>query len=66
MIVIVTSYDQPGMFDTVVRFHGLDEEGGEVTFGVDHRPARDLAEAVARGEDPIVDLEPWQILGAAR
>lgn len=43
---------------------GRDTETGEqVRFGGDWRPMRDLAEAVAEGEEPVVEVENWQVLG---
>lgn len=32
-------------------------------FGVDHRPARRLRAALAANEEPMVEVEGWQILG---
>lgn len=51
---------------TVVLFDCTDEDTGrEYVVAVDHRPARDLAELIAReGACPIAGVEPWQIRGA--
>jgi hypothetical protein len=61
MIVYVTKVEwSPG---SVVLISGLeDETGDQVTFGVDHRIAADLAEAVEQqGEIPCA-VEGWQIM----
>jgi hypothetical protein len=43
--------------------YGFDETGQAVTFSGDHRPMRDLGEALARAaEPPVVDLEDWQVI----
>ena len=68
MIVEVTDVVRPiGLFDTIIKFKGISPDGEIVTFGVDHRPARDLFEAVkeaAEYNDPPVmaEVESWQIL----
>lgn len=68
MIVEVTDVVRPvGLFDTVLKFKGISPDGDIVTFGVDHRPARDLYAAMkeaAEFNDPpvMVSIEDWQIL----
>ena len=51
---------------TIVVFSGLEASGNYVEFGVDHRPARDLAAALdadPAGEEAIyADVENWQII----
>jgi hypothetical protein len=43
---------------------GVDRRNGDtVWFAGDHRPMRELAQAVARGDEPTMELEPWQIMG---
>jgi len=67
MVITPTAYDRPGLFDTVWRFHGEDEQGRRVTFGVDHRIARELASYLDHGEDlPAVWVEAWQVLSTAQ
>lgn len=45
---------------------GVDTAGNRVSFAGDHRPMRDLGEAIAaasaRDELPQVELESWQVL----
>lgn len=69
-LIAVTGYKTPGVFDTIVEFHGVDEDGTEVTIGVDHRVAQDLAQAVnahrVDGEEPPqAQVEDWQIIARA-
>jgi len=57
-----------GMMDTIIKFKGTDPDTSEViTFGVDHRPAKDLFAAMqfaAEQNDPpiLAHVEDWQIL----
>ena len=42
---------------------GVDEDGRRVRFAGDWRPLRDLGEALADADEPIlVEVEPWQVL----
>lgn len=60
----VLAVDLPGLFDTVVTGTAEDVDSGRrVRFGGDHRPMRDVREALAAGDEVLVDLEGWQILG---
>jgi hypothetical protein len=55
----------PGM--TVGIGYGLNEDGHEVMFGIDHRPAEDLIDLIEQGEEDItVQVEPWQVLGVVK
>lgn len=47
---------------TMVTFTGTDGTGRKVTFGCDWRPAQGLIEALYADEQPIVSVEPWQVL----
>jgi hypothetical protein len=58
-----------GMFDTIIRFqaHPLREDGTPnteltTTIAADHRPARDIREALMEGERPIVRAQSWAVL----
>ncbi len=68
MIVEVNEVVHPvGMSDTIIKFKGITPTGDTVTFGVDHRPAKALFEAMkeaAEGNDPPIraEIEDWQIL----
>lgn len=68
MIVEANEVVQPvGVFDTIIKFRGTHPSGDIVTFGVDHRPAKELfaamKEAAEQNDPPIVvHLEDWQIL----
>ena len=42
---------------------GVDDLGSVVVVAGDHRPMRDIGEAIRRGEAVTVDVSPWQILG---
>lgn len=67
MIVIVSEDDLTEVSDqgSVVLFVGTSEEGKRVRFGVDHRMAWGLHEAVqAHGEIPA-EVEGWQVMGVA-
>lgn len=63
------SVEEPGeygLLSTVVPFTGTDLDSGErVKFAVDHRPARHLLHALAHGEEPVVEVEDWQVLSVA-
>jgi len=56
------------MMDTIIKFRGVEvETGDQVLFGVDHRPARALAEGLRLREkydaEPILAaVEEWQVL----
>ena len=63
-IVWVTEDDLNAIVDqgSVLVFTGTDAQGRVVRFGVDHRPAHGLIEAVeAEGTIPC-HVEPWQVL----
>lgn len=51
---------------SVIILEGIDEETGEsVHFACDHRPARDILDALSSddfAEDIHVDVEGWQII----
>lgn len=49
---------------TIGYGQGIDiETGDEIRFCGDHRPLRDLGEALrSASEPPEVEVEPWQIL----
>lgn len=53
-----------GLFDTIIVFHGRDEDGKVFRFAVDHRPAREVRRVI-EGEGGELDcyVEDWQILG---
>lgn len=52
-----------GQGQSVLTFTGHDEQGREVRFGVDHRPAAEIIGLVhEHGELPCA-VEGWQILG---
>jgi len=49
---------------TIVVFSAQDDKGQTQFIAVDHRPARDLIEALDSTDSPIfVQVEDWQILG---
>ena len=52
---------------TVWVFSGREHETGDiVTFGADWRPARDIAEALGEGDEPIVAAVPdWAVVSRA-
>lgn len=67
--IIVTGYKPPAPTDTIVVFRGIDEELGEIHFGVDHRMAVPLAQAVnehvdgeGEGDIPCAHVEDWQVM----
>lgn len=64
--VRVTGVRTAKVFDTVLVFSGEDVASGKtVTFGVDHRMAQPITDALTRGDDEILcELEGWQILGS--
>ena len=42
---------------------GVDEHGRRVRFAGDHRPLRQLGEALAGADEPIlVEVESWQVV----
>jgi hypothetical protein len=50
-------------WSTIGYARGVDEQGRHVHFVGDHRPLRQLAEARAGADEPIlVEVEPWQVL----
>jgi len=51
-------------FDSVIVFDGVRlSDGGPVSLAVDHRPARQIREALADGGTITVRPQPWQIIG---
>ena len=53
--------------DTVVQFIGTNTADERVTFGVDHRPARDMVGAMRQLLEEesmplLAEIEDWQIL----
>lgn len=68
MIVEVNKVIHPiGMMDTIIKFEGTNTADEKVTFGVDHRPAKELFGAMKQahknGLDPILaEVDEWQIL----
>lgn len=50
---------------TVVTMTATDADGKAVRIGVDHRPAQDLIEHLWDVGTVDVEVEPWQIVGAA-
>jgi len=47
---------------SIVILGGTTDDGQYLTFAADHRPAYAIAQALDEGEEPRVELEPWQIL----
>jgi len=67
MIVEVNDVIKPEAMDTVVRFVGTNTADEKVTFGVDHRPAKELVGAMRQllledGMPLLAEIEDWQIL----
>jgi hypothetical protein len=61
MIVNVTDYvSNQG---TVLVFEATTEDGRTIKFGADHRPGRDLVEALANHESVVAWVEDWQVIG---
>lgn len=62
MRVHIESVNIPA-YSTIGYGYGTDLETGElVEFVGDHRPMRDIGEAIAAGEYVETDLEGWEIL----
>lgn len=52
-----------GYMATVGQGRGhVEGDGREVVFAGDHRPMREIGEAISHGKTVIVDVEEWQIL----
>ncbi len=66
MRITVTNISVPAM-STIGYGEGIDENGNTVTFIGDHRPMRDLVEALmqADGEEVVAEVEDWQIKSSA-
>lgn len=47
---------------TIWLFGGHDEENRQVTFGVDHRVARDLQAILDEDGEVLCHVEDWQVL----
>ncbi len=68
MIVEVNEVVQPvGMMDTIIQFVGTTPANDRVTFGVDHRPAKELFEGMKQAHEAglppvIAEIADWQIL----
>jgi hypothetical protein len=62
MRLTVTHVNVPA-WSTVGLAVGVDERGVEWPFVVDHRPGRVLVEALEAGEEILVDVEDYQLLG---
>lgn len=52
-------------YSTVGTAVGVDDEGVHWRFAVDHRPCAAIVEALESGEEVLVDVEDWQLLGGA-
>lgn len=50
---------------SVVLMQGLTTDGSDrvITFACDHRPAHDILDALANGDETFVLIEDWQVLG---
>jgi hypothetical protein len=48
---------------TILVFLGETEDGETVTFAADHRPGRDIAAAIERGDSPICEIPEYMLLG---
>ncbi|HZP41640.1 MAG TPA: hypothetical protein VFD84_09000 [Candidatus Binatia bacterium] len=65
--VIVAARSTVGLCEGAV----LDDDGRElddqISFGADHRAARELGAAIEAADDiselPVVEIEDWQVLG---
>ena len=67
MIVEVDKVLPFGMFDTIIVFEGTDEETGDrIRFGADHRPAREIREALDQGMSPRCDVPDYMVVGTER
>lgn len=65
MQVLVTRRDLENVRDegSVFVFTGTDSETGDkLSFGVDHRPAQGLSDAVYQDEEVVAEVESWQVL----
>lgn len=62
--VTLTEDDLDALVDegTVVVFTGTDEQQRLVTFGVDHRNARDIVAIVREQGELVVGIDSWQVL----
>lgn len=48
---------------SIVMLRGIEHETDRVvTFAADHRPAQDIVNALADGEDVEVEIEDWQVM----
>lgn len=63
----ITSVKPFGMFDTIILFRaqalGQPGFGKAVLIAVDHRPAQNLRAALQHGIRPVVEPQPWQVMG---
>lgn len=48
---------------TVVVFEGRTEAGERQLFAADHRSAQAIADALHMGEEPVVEVDLWQLVG---
>ena len=72
-LVTITGVRPFGLFDSIIVFDGLDENGLAVTLAVDHRLARAVREALYQAlefpdQDDLISgvevmVEPWQVIG---
>lgn len=51
---------------SILVFTGTTEDGKRQRFGVDHRPASWLIDAVEEEGEVQADVEEWQLLGTAQ
>lgn len=64
MTITVDSGRLPAM-STIGVMSGTNEKGERVDFAADHRAARWMIEALAQGEEVVVDAADWTILRVA-
>lgn len=63
MVILVERIHIPAM-STIGYGHGIDKESGrDVEFIADHRPLRNLGEALRESDEPIeAEVEDWQVI----
>lgn len=61
-MILTVDPQTPEDHGTIVVFTGTNDDGDTITFGVDHRPAQGLLDALDTEGTIDAEVESWQVL----